>query len=80
MENEYADYSGGDYSCDFSSSNGENLYAKLTEAHDAWVEAAEAQIDLTGDRYQALEYYRLAYRLLSDSATAAAIGRLEQGY
>ena len=80
MENEYADYSGGDYSFDFSSRYGENLYAKLTEAHDAWVEAAEAQIDLTGDRYQALEYYRLAYRLLSDSATAAAIGRLEQGY
>lgn len=80
MENEYADYSGGDYSFDFSSHYGENLYAKLTEAHDAWVEAAEAQIDLTGDRYQALEYYRLAYRLLSDSATAAAIGRLEQGY
>lgn len=80
MENKYADYSGGDYSFDFSSQYGENLYAKLTEAHDAWVEAAEAQIDLTGDRYQALEYYRLAYRLLSDSATAAAIGRLEQGY
>ena len=80
MENEYADYSGGDYSFDFSSRYGENLYAKLAEAHDAWVEAAEAQIDLTGDRYQALEYYRLAYRLLSDSATAAAIGRLEQGY
>ena len=80
MENEYADYSGGDYSFDFSSRYGENLYAKLTEAHDAWVEAAEAQIDLTGDRYQALEYYRLAYRLLSDSATAAAIGRLEHGY
>lgn len=80
MENKYADYSGGDYSFDFSSRYGENLYAKLTEAHDAWVEAAEAQIDLTGDRYQALEYYRLAYRLLSDSATAAAIGRLEQGY
>ena len=80
MENEYADYSGGVYSFDFSSRYGENLYAKLTEAHDAWVEAAEAQIDLTGDRYQALEYYRLAYRLLSDSATAAAIGRLEQGY
>lgn len=80
MENVYADYSGGDYSFDFSSRYGENLYAKLTEAHDAWVEAAEAQIDLTGDRYQALEYYRLAYRLLSDSATAAAIGRLEQGY
>lgn len=80
MENEYADYSGGDYSFDFSSRYGENLYAKLTEAHDAWVEAAEAQIDLTGDRNQALEYYRLAYRLLSDSATAAAIGRLEQGY
>lgn len=80
MEDKYADYSGGDYSFDFSSRYGENLYAKLTEAHDAWVEAAEAQIDLTGDRYQALEYYRLAYRLLSDSATAAAIGRLEQGY
>lgn len=80
MENVYADYSGGDYSFDFSSRYGENLYAKLAEAHDAWVEAAEAQIDLTGDRYQALEYYRLAYRLLSDSATAAAIGRLEQGY
>ncbi len=80
MEDTYADYSGGDYSFDFSSRYGENLYAKLTEAHDAWVEAAEAQIDLTGDRYQALEYYRLAYRLLSDSATAAAIGRLEQGY
>ena len=80
MENEYADYSGGDYSFDFSSRYGENLYAKLAEAHDAWVEAAEAQIDLTGDRYQALEYYRLAYRLLSDSATAAAIGRLEHGY
>lgn len=80
MEDTYADYSGGDYSFDFSSQYGENLYAKLTEAHDAWVEAAEAQIDLTGDRYQALEYYRLAYRLLSDSATAAAIGRLEQGY
>ena len=80
MEDKYADYSGGDYSFDFSSRYGENLYAKLAEAHDAWVEAAEAQIDLTGDRYQALEYYRLAYRLLSDSATAAAIGRLEQGY
>lgn len=80
MEDTYADYSGGDYSFDFSSQYGENLYAKLAEAHDAWVEAAEAQIDLTGDRYQALEYYRLAYRLLSDSATAAAIGRLEQGY
>lgn len=80
MENEYADYSGGDYSFDFSSRYGENLYAKLTEAHDAWVEAAEAQINFTGDRNQALEYYRLAYRLLSDSATAAAIGRLEQGY
>ena len=37
MENEYADYSGGDYSFDFSSRYGENLYAKLTEAHDAWV-------------------------------------------
>ena len=80
MEDKYADYSGGDYSFDFSSRYGENLYAKLTEAHDAWVEAAEAQINFTGDRNQALEYYRLAYRLLSDSATAAAIGRLEQGY
>lgn len=80
MEDKYADYSGGDYSFDFSSQYGENLYAKLAEAHDAWVEAAEAQINFTGDRNQALEYYRLAYRLLSDSATAAAIGRLEQGY
>lgn len=80
MEDTYADYSGGDYSFDFSSQYGENLYAKLAEAHDAWVEAAEAQINFTGDRNQALEYYRLAYRLLSDSATAAAIGRLEQGY
>lgn len=74
-------YAGENPDCDYDLSGRltSDLQSKLDEAHDAWVKAAEVQETELGDYSQALEYYKIAYRLKEAPETYDAISRLENG-